>query len=130
VIHDVVYNHLGPDGNYLTEFAPDYFTDRYSNVCGRAINLEGPPSSREFVVQNAAYWIDEFHMDGIRLDATQDLHDASKEHVIASIVRSAREAAGRRQVFIVAENEPQQADIVRDRGVGGCGADALWNDDA
>jgi maltooligosyltrehalose trehalohydrolase len=130
VILDVVYNHLGPDGNYLTEFAPDYFTDRYSNDWGKAINFEGPPAAREFFVQNAAYWIDEFHMDGIRLDATQDLHDASKEHVIASIVRSAREAAGRRQVFIVAENEPQQADIVRDRGVGGCGADALWNDDA
>ncbi len=130
VILDVVYNHLGPDGNYLEEFSPEYFTDRYTNDWGRAINFEGPREAREFFVQNGAYWIDEFHVDGLRLDATQDVKDASPEHVIASIVTRAREAAGRRSVLIIAENEPQDTRIVRPQRAGGYGADALWNDDA
>jgi maltooligosyltrehalose trehalohydrolase len=130
VILDVVYNHLGPDGNYLGEFSPDYFTDKYANDWGRAINFEGPAAARGFFVQNAAYWIDEFHFDGVRLDATQDIKDASPRHVIADIVSAARDAAGRRSVFIVAENEPQDTTIVRAPGRGGFGADALWNDDA
>ena len=74
VILDVVYNHLGPDGNYLEDFSQDYFTDRYTNDWGRAINFEGQrcrPGARIFV-ENAGYWIDEFHFDGLRFDATQD----------------------------------------------------------
>ena len=130
VILDVVYNHLGPDGNYLKEFSPDYFTDKYKNDWGDSINFEGPAGAREFFVQNAAYWISEFHFDGLRLDATQDLHDASPEHVIRSITSAARGAAGRRSIVIVAENEPQHTVIVRDPAVGGYGVDALWNDDA
>ena len=130
VILDVVYNHLGPDGNYLREFSPDYFTSRYTNDWGEAINFEGPRAARDYFVQNAAYWIDEFHMDGLRLDATQDMHDASDEHVMASIVAAARRAAGARRVLIVAENEPQLTVIVRDPASGGYGVDALWNDDA
>ena len=129
VILDVVYNHVGPDGNYLGEFSPDYFTDRYSNDWGRALNFEGPRPARDFFVENAGYWIDEFHFDGLRLDATQDINDASPEHVIASIVRTARQRAGRRRVYIVAENEPQQTMLVRSAADGGCGVDALWNDD-
>jgi maltooligosyltrehalose trehalohydrolase len=130
VILDVVYNHLGPDGNYLGDFSPDYFTDRYTNDWGRALNFEGPAAAREFFVQNAAYWIDEFHFDGLRLDATQDIKDASREHVIASLVSRARAAAGARSILIVAENEPQHTRIVRPTDRGGYGADALWNDDA
>ena len=130
VILDVVYNHLGPDGNYLAEFAPEYFTDKYKNDWGRAINFEGPIPARDFFVQNAGYWIDEFHFDGLRLDATQDLKDASKEHVIASVVREARAAAGDRSILIIAENEPQDTRLVRPAAAGGYGADALWNDDA
>jgi maltooligosyltrehalose trehalohydrolase len=130
VILDVVYNHLGPDGNYLKELAPAYFTNRYKNDWGEAINFEGPSGARDLFVQNAAYWIDEFHMDGLRLDATQDMHDASAEHVIASIVAAARRAARGRRVFIVAENEPQETQIVRSPSAGGYGGDALWNDDA
>ena len=129
VILDVVYNHVGPDGNYLHEFSPDYFTDRYENDWGRAINFEGSAAARRFFVENAAYWIDEFHMDGLRLDATQDMHDGSSEHVLASIVRQARAAAGSRHVFIVGENEPQDTRLVRDPSAGGFGLDALWNDD-
>jgi maltooligosyltrehalose trehalohydrolase len=130
VLLDVVYNHLGPDGNYLAEFSPDYFTDRYTNDWGRALNFEGPIEAREFFVQNAAYWIDEFHFDGLRLDATQDIKDASPEHVIASVVSRARAAARDRSILMIAENEPQHTRIVRPRDQGGYGADALWNDDA
>ncbi len=82
VILDVVYNHLGPDGNYLTQFSADYFTDRYKNEWGQAINFDGKNAGpvREFFVANAGYWIDEFHLDGLRLDATQQIFDASREH--------------------------------------------------
>lgn len=131
VILDVVYNHLGPDGNYLPAFSPDYFTDKYTNDWGKAINFEGPPQAREFFVQNASYWIEEFHFDGLRLDATQDIKDeSSKEHVIAAIVKAARAAAGSKSILIVAENEPQETKIVRPETAGGFDVDALWNDDA
>ncbi len=130
VILDVVYNHLGPDGNYLTEFSPDYFTDRYTNDWGRAVNFEGPAPARHLFVENAGYWIDEFHFDGLRLDATQDIKDDSPRHVMADMIATARKAAGQRPIYIVAENEPQETLIVRDPGDGGYGGDALWNDDA
>lgn len=131
VILDVVYNHIGPDGNHLGDFSPDYFTDRYQNDWGRALNFEGPAPAREFFVENAGYWIDEFHLDGLRLDATQDIHDASAEHVVASIIERARARAREagRQIYIAAENEPQDTRIVRPRENGGYAADALWNDD-
>ena len=130
VILDVVYNHLGPDGNYLGEFSADYFTDKYSNDWGRSINFEGPAPVREYFIQNAGYWIEEFHLDGLRLDATQDLKDRSPRHVIADIVTAAREAGGPRAIYIVAENEPQDTTIARSPARGGYGVDALWNDDA
>jgi len=129
VILDVVYNHLGPDGNYLAEFSADYFTDRYTNDWGRAINFEGPPAARAFFVENAGYWIDEFHFDGLRLDATQDIKDASSPHVIAEIAERARAAGNTRRIYLIAENEPQETDLVRSRSEGGHGLDALWNDD-
>jgi maltooligosyltrehalose trehalohydrolase len=129
VILDVVYNHLGPDGNYLADFSPDYFTDRYRNDWGQAINFEGPSAARDFFVENAGYWIEEFHFDGLRVDATQDLHDASAEHVLAAIARRARAAGGTRRVFLVAENEPQETRLVRPPREGGYGLDAVWNDD-
>ena len=133
VILDVVYNHLGPDGNYLDRFAPDYFTDRYPNEWGKALNFDGEDSEpvREFFVENARYWIDEFRFDGLRLDATQSIIDQSARHVIADITEAAR-AAGRRQqkrIFICAENEPQEARLARPVARGGHGCDALWNDD-
>ena len=129
VILDVVYNHLGPDGNYLSEFSPHYFTDKYENDWGRSLDFETAPPARAYFVQNGAYWIDEYHFDGLRLDATQDIKDASAEHVIAEVVRTAR-AARPKPIFIVAENEPQETWIVRPRDEQGFDADALWNDDA
>ena len=132
VILDVVYNHLGPDGNYLKAFSPDYFTDRYQNEWGEAMNFDGPNAAgvREFFVTNAGYWIDEFHLDGLRLDATQQMFDASPEHILAVIVRRAREAAGGgRATLVIAENEPQHVRLLRAPEAGGYGCDAAWNDD-
>jgi len=129
VILDVVYNHVGPDGNYLEEFSTDYFTDKYKNDWGRAINFEDSQPARAYFVENAGYWIDEFHFDGLRFDATQDVKDASREHAIAAMARRAREAAGEKAVYLIAENEPQETKLVRRRSDEGYGLDALWNDD-
>ncbi|MCU1386422.1 MAG: malto-oligosyltrehalose trehalohydrolase [Acidobacteria bacterium] len=131
VLHDVVYNHLGPAGNYLPQFSTSYFTDRYENEWGESINFDGPNAAavREFYVANARYWIDEFHLDGLRLDATQSIHDYSGRHILADISAAARAAAGSRSVVIVAENEPQHTQLVRPIAEGGYGLDALWNDD-
>jgi maltooligosyltrehalose trehalohydrolase len=131
VILDVVYNHLGPDGNYLKEFSADYFTDRYKNEWGEALNFDGDNSGpvREFFLANAAYWIDEFHLDGLRLDATQQIFDSSPENILAAIVRRVRAAARGRATLLVGENEPQQTRLVRPPERGGYGLDCLWNDD-
>jgi maltooligosyltrehalose trehalohydrolase len=131
VILDVVYNHLGPDGNYLGEFSADYFTDRYRTDWGRALNFDGPDAApvREFFVANAGYWIEEFHLDGLRLDATQSIHDRSPEHVLAAIARRVRAAARGRGTILVAENEPQDVRLLGSPEAGGHGLDALWNDD-
>jgi maltooligosyltrehalose trehalohydrolase len=131
VILDVVYNHLGPDGNHLKAFSESYFTNKYENEWGEAINFDGDNSGpvREFFISNAAYWIDEFHFDGLRLDATQSIIDQSPEHVLTALARRAREAAGRRSIILVAENEPQHTSLARPSERGGHGLDALWNDD-
>src|SRR5207237_5138301 len=114
VILDVVYNHLGPDGNYLRQFSEDYFTDRYQTEWGEAINFDGPRSEhvREFFLANVRYWVEEFHMDGLRLDATQSIYDYSGDYIIAAFTREAREAAGARTTLVVAENEAQEARFV------------------
>ncbi len=128
VILDVVYNHFGPDGNYIKSFADEYFTDQYENDWGEAIDFTSTPV-RDFYLANAAYWIEEFHFDGLRLDATQDIHDTSDEHIIAAITKRIRKAAGNRKVYVVAENEPQHSFIAHPVEAGGQGIDALWNDD-
>lgn len=131
VILDVVYNHLGPDGNYFPEFSPYYFSEKNGTDWGKGINFDGPHcrSVREYFLQNAQYWIREFHLDGLRLDATQDIHDDSKPHILAEISQCVREAAGGRSVVLIGENEPQNTVLLRPISEGGCGLDALWNDD-
>ena len=134
VILDVVYNHLGPDGNYLKAFAPAYFTDKYKTEWGEPINFDGPDSGpvRDYFAANAAYWIDEFHLDGLRLDATQNIYDDTPDpakHILAEIGRQVRAAARGRSTIVVNENEPQHPNIVRPVEEGGYGLDALWNDD-
>jgi maltooligosyltrehalose trehalohydrolase len=130
VILDVVYNHFGPDGNYLQEFSADYFTDRYDNEWGDAINFDGDNCGpvREFFLANAAYWIEEYHLDGLRLDATQQIFDCSPQHILAAVTRAVHKAARGKTTFLVGENEPQDARLARPLDVG-CGLDALWNDD-
>jgi maltooligosyltrehalose trehalohydrolase len=131
VILDVVYNHLGPDGNYLKAFAPGYFTDRHATEWGEALDFDGPRSApvRELFVENAGYWIDEYHFDGLRLDATQAIVDDSDEHLLAAIGKRVRAAAGARGTLVIAENEAQKARLIRSPEEGGYGLDGVWNDD-
>jgi maltooligosyltrehalose trehalohydrolase len=130
VILDVVYNHFGPDGNYLPKFGP-YLSAKHKNEWGDNVNYDGEGSAgvREFVVSNAAYWIDEFHLDGLRLDATQAILDDSPKHILREIGAAVYAAGGKRATFIVNENESQEAKMVRPVEKGGYGLDGLWNDD-
>jgi maltooligosyltrehalose trehalohydrolase len=131
VVLDVVYNHLGPDGNYLAQYSPDYFTDRYKNEWGQPINFDGPGSRevREFFIGNACYWIREFHLDGLRLDATQSIYDSGPVHVLSELTRRVRETAWPRRVLMIGENEPQDARCLAPAENGGFGLDAVWSDD-
>ncbi|MHC1789742.1 malto-oligosyltrehalose trehalohydrolase [Solidesulfovibrio sp.] len=131
VILDVVYNHLGPSGNYLGQFSADYFTSKYANEWGEAINFDGEHSGpvREFFLTNAAYWVTEYHIDGLRLDATQQMFDDSPEYIVTAIARRVRQAASGRKTIVVAENEVQDANLARPAAAGGSGLDGLWNDD-
>jgi maltooligosyltrehalose trehalohydrolase len=132
VLLDVVYNHFGPDGNFTPTFSPRYLS-RDQTEWGPTINFdgEGASSVREFFVENAGYWIEEFHLDGLRLDAANTMRDRSAppHHVLTLIGNRVRAAARGRSTLIVAENEPQRALLVRPPDRGGNGLDALWNDD-
>jgi maltooligosyltrehalose trehalohydrolase len=131
VILDVVYNHFGPDGNYLGAFSEDYLVRNKAHEWGDAINFDGPNSGpvREFFITNGSYWIDEFHFDGFRFDALHAIRDRSSEYIIGAIGRAARKAAGARSIILVAENDRQEARMVRPRTDGGDDLDGMWNDD-
>ncbi|WP_197491149.1 malto-oligosyltrehalose trehalohydrolase [Planctomyces sp. SH-PL62] len=131
VILDVVYNHFGPDGAYFGAFSDSYLHGGRANDWGDALNFDGEDSGpvRQFFESNAGYWIDEFHLDGLRLDATHAIHDASPDHIVASLTRRAREAAGGRSIILFAENEAQDVSMIQPQSRGGCGVDAAWNDD-
>lgn len=131
VILDVVYNHLGPDGNYLWQYAKGYFTDRYPKEWGEPLNFDGEESGpvREFFVQNVEHWIREYHLDGLRLDATQSLYDQSRRHICADLARAARAAAEKRTVLLIGESEPQALEAIRPQEQDGWGLDAIWVDD-
>jgi maltooligosyltrehalose trehalohydrolase len=130
VLLDVVYNHLGPDGNFLPEFSEAYLSHNKTDW-GNSMNFDGENCGpvREFFLANARYWIEEFHLDGLRIDATQQIFDRSPDHILAAITREVRFAARGRGTYIVGENEPQDARLVRPAELGGFGMDALWNDD-
>jgi maltooligosyltrehalose trehalohydrolase len=132
VLLDVVYNHLGPEGNYLREFAP-YFSDRYRTAWGEGLNLDGPDSDevRRYVVDNAVYWITEYHLDGLRLDAADRIVDLSPVHIaeeLGAAVHARGESLGRRTLAI-AEIDTNDPKWVRPRELGGYGMDAHWSDD-
>jgi maltooligosyltrehalose trehalohydrolase len=131
VLLDVVYNHLGPDGNYLRTFSPDYFTERHQTPWGDALNFDGPNSHRvrEFVVSNAWRWIREFHVDGLRLDAVHQIHDSSPWHILADLTARARAAAHPRGVVVIAESETNDVTLLRSPLEDGYGLDGVWADD-
>ena len=131
VILDVVYNHFGPDGNYLGIFSDDYLLRGKGHEWGDVINFDGPNSGpvREFFITNGRYWIEEFHFDGFRFDATHAIHDRSEESIIAAVGRAARAAAGPRSIILVAENDLQETRVIRPQEEGGDGLDGMWNDD-
>ena len=132
VLLDVVYNHLGPEGNYLANFGP-YFTDRYRTPWGKAINYDGPESDpvRQFVVDNARMWVRDFHVDGLRLDAVHAIYDFSPRHILAEIQRAVQREAARagRVVHVIAESDQNDVRLIRPRDRGGYGLDGVWSDD-
>lgn len=132
VILDMVYNHLGPEGNYLSEFGP-YFTERHHTPWGAAVNYDGPDAGpvRRFVTDNVRHWIHDFHVDGLRLDAIQTIIDDSDETIIAEVARVAREESllVGRPLHVIGETDENDARLITDRDQGGSGLSAIWSDD-
>jgi len=132
VILDVVYNHLGPEGNYLRDFAP-YFTDRYRTPWGEALNFDGPYSDgvREFFFANALYWIREFRIDALRLDALHAVYDFSAQPFLQELANLIKEQRARekREIYLIGESDLNDRRLVQNKEVGGYGLDALGNDD-
>jgi len=132
VLLDVVYNHLGPDGNYLARFGP-YFTAAYSTPWGDAVNLDraGSDQVRRFLVDNALMWLRDYHMDGLRIDAVHAIVDTSALHFLEELQQSVQglEAQLGRQFVLIAESDLNDPRLVRSPEAGGYGLDAMWNED-
>jgi maltooligosyltrehalose trehalohydrolase len=132
VVLDVVYNHLGPEGNYLADFGP-YFTDRYRTPWGGALNFDGPESEgvRRHFIENARAWVREFHIDGLRLDAIHSIFDSSPRHILTQLAEAAREEARAqdRAFHIMAESHDNDRRVVLPEKEGGLGLDGVWSDD-
>ena len=133
VLLDVVYNHFGPDGNYLHAYCPSFFDPARPTPWGSGFNFDGPGCGtvRDFFVHNALYWVEEYHVDGLRLDAVQAIADDSELHIVREIARALRAGPGRRRhVHLVLENDANQSRFLeRDPGGAPLCADAQWNDD-
>ena len=132
VILDAVYNHLGPEGNYLRDFGP-YFTDFYQTPWGEAVNFDGPYSDdvRRFFIENALYWLEDCHIDALRLDAVHAILDFSARPFLEELARTVHRAAERlnRRIYCIAESALNDTRIIRPRELGGFALDAQWNDD-
>ena len=132
VLLDVVYNHLGPDGNYLGRFGP-YFTDAHTTPWGEAVNLDRADSDqvRRFFIDNALFWLDEYHLDGLRIDAVHAMADFSAIHFLEQLAAEVRamEASSGRRLVLIAEDNRNDPRVVRRRERGGWGLDAQWSDD-
>jgi len=131
VILDVVYNHLGPDGNYLGLYSDDYTTDHHRTPWGEAINFDDVNSRhvRDYMIANACMWIREYHFDGFRLDATDMIKDSSPVHLLKELTESVRREAGNRSVVVIAENAMNDVRIIDPVERGGFGLDGIWADD-
>ncbi|MGC8659509.1 MAG: malto-oligosyltrehalose trehalohydrolase [Desulfomonilaceae bacterium] len=132
VILDVVYNHLGPEGNYLADYGP-YFTDRYRTPWGQAVNFDGPYSDevRHFFISNALQWIDEYHIDALRIDAIHGIFDFSAFHFLQELAENVYGRADElgRKIHVIAESDLNDSRVVRAPELGGYGLSAQWNDD-
>ena len=132
VVLDVVYNHLGPEGNYLRDFG-HYFTDRYRTPWGDAVNLDGPHSDdvRAFFIGNALHWIREYHVDALRLDAVHGIYDLGARHFLDELNQAVRQEEERlgRTVYLIAESDLNDSRIISPCDEGGYGLDAQWDDD-
>jgi maltooligosyltrehalose trehalohydrolase len=132
VILDVVYNHLGPDGNYLQEFGP-YFTDKHTTPWGAAVNLDddGSPEVRAFLIDNALHWLRNYHLDGLRLDAVHAFVDESPTHFLAELADRVSELGAQldRSLFLIAESDDNEPRTIESRRRAGHGMDAQWSDD-
>jgi maltooligosyltrehalose trehalohydrolase len=130
VFLDVVYNHLGPEGNYLPTFSPYYFSDQ-KTPWGESLNFDGEQSSlvRRFFIENALHWVHEYHFDGLRLDATHAIIDQSEVQFVAELVGRVRESVHGRRIFVIAEDHRNLDYMVRPEGEGGWGLDGVWADD-
>jgi len=125
VILDVVYNHFGPDGNFLRQFTPDYFESRHHTPWGEAINFSRSAEVRAYYSANLAYWMEEFHVDGFRLDATHAIYDDSKNHILAEFGEVVHARGG----YIIAEDERNVSQLIAPPKEEGYGLDAVWADD-
>jgi malto-oligosyltrehalose trehalohydrolase len=126
VILDVVYNHFGPEGNYLSLYSPQFFNERHQTPWGAAVNYDADSSAtvREFVIRNALYWLEEFHLDGLRLDAVHAIHDDSPTHLLTELAQRVRAAGLPRAAYLILENEHNEASRLSASGY-----NAQWNDD-
>jgi len=131
VLLDVVYNHLGPKGDFLKEFSDDFKSRTHVTEWGPGFNFDGPNcrGARDLILGCAVHWIREYHLDGLRIDALQAFIDESDEHIVAALARRAREAAEGRSIVLIGESEPQETRVLRPPDRGGFGLDALWNED-
>ena len=130
VLLDVVYNHFGPGGNYLSSFAPDFFTGRHRTPWGKAINFDGADArpARDFVIENAEYWIEAFHLDGQRLDAVHSIKDDSRAEIVDEIALRLRSRFGA-TVHLLLENTHNEPERLVRRGRKPVLYTAQWNDD-
>jgi maltooligosyltrehalose trehalohydrolase len=132
VVLDVVYNHLGPEGNYLSDFGP-YFTDRYRTPWGQAINFDGPHSDEvvDFFIENSLFWLRDFHIDALRLDAIHGIFDRSAQPLLSQLSTAVDELAqaSNRQLYLIAESDLNDSRFVTPRCAQGYGLHAQWNDD-
>lgn len=132
VILDVVYNHLGPEGNYLWGYGT-YFTEKYRTPWGSAVNFDDAYSDgvRHYFVQNVLYWLENYHLDGLRLDAVHAIYDFGAKHILAEMAEAVAELEQKkgRQLYLIAESDLNDTRIIRSKEVGGYGLDAQWSDD-
>lgn len=131
VILDVVYNHTGPDGSYLSRFSPFYFSDRHMSPWGAGLSFDGEHSARvrAFFIENALHWVHEYHLDGLRLDATHAILDDSRQHFVAELAARVKDSVDGRHVHVIAEDHRNLACMIAGRDHAGWGLDAVWADD-